>query len=133
MKYLHKGGITVDVRLRDTDSPTPLLTISVTDTGPGIADHQIPLLFKQFSQVCILHREFADTLLRGLTPSRANISAHAHTCVHTSAFCRLLGQKTRQFDARLFSLEPNHCSNSWTQIAPSASTEGQGWAWRSGA
>lgn len=54
-KFTHEGTITLKVREYnsdpDHDMPGPHIRISVVDTGIGISEHDMPLLFEAFRQV----------------------------------------------------------------------------------
>jgi PAS domain S-box-containing protein len=50
-KFTHKGEIRIDVRMRDSESPTMVtLGFDVTDTGIGMSQEQVLHLFSPFSQ-----------------------------------------------------------------------------------
>ncbi|MDO9383220.1 MAG: ATP-binding protein [Hyphomicrobiaceae bacterium] len=53
VKFTDAGSIRLDVDLCEPAADTPELKLSfvVTDTGRGIAEHNLPLLFQRFSQV----------------------------------------------------------------------------------
>jgi PAS domain S-box-containing protein len=50
-KFTDEGSITVHARVKDSPSGHPEITISVTDTGPGISQEDQKKLFQPFSQV----------------------------------------------------------------------------------
>lgn len=64
IKYTDKGDITV--RLRYRLGPANALDISVKDSGIGIAAHEIPQLFKPFTQITAPQKRRADGAGMGL-------------------------------------------------------------------
>lgn len=52
IRYTERGSVRIEFAARDTDaSGAQTLAISVSDTGPGVAPAQIPLIFKEFTQL----------------------------------------------------------------------------------
>ncbi len=50
-KFTDEGEITVDAMVETNSAGVPMVRISVTDTGPGIAEEDQGKLFQAFSQV----------------------------------------------------------------------------------
>ncbi|WP_322070448.1 ATP-binding response regulator [Paraburkholderia bannensis] len=52
IRYTERGSVRIEFAARDTDaSGAQTLAIVVSDTGPGLAPAQIPLIFKEFTQL----------------------------------------------------------------------------------
>lgn len=51
IKFTEKGSVTLTITKEQTDSSTMRLLFAITDTGIGIPEDKIPLLFQPFSQV----------------------------------------------------------------------------------
>ncbi len=52
LKFTETGGVAIDVTLQNTEkNNSPILSISVQDSGPGIAEHDIDKIFNAFAQV----------------------------------------------------------------------------------
>jgi len=51
IKFTEKGSVTINVDCLDQSDDVARLEMSVSDTGIGIADHDIPMLFHQFVQL----------------------------------------------------------------------------------
>ena len=50
-KFTNQGSITIHAHLIQQESDVPMISIDVTDTGMGIAEKDLPLLFEAFRQV----------------------------------------------------------------------------------
>ncbi|MEI6061614.1 MAG: PAS domain S-box protein [Bacteroidota bacterium] len=50
LKFTEEGGIAVRTRIDYIDADTSRLIVEVQDSGPGIAEHELGTLFKQFEQ-----------------------------------------------------------------------------------
>ncbi|MDZ4315976.1 MAG: ATP-binding protein [Azonexus sp.] len=62
VKFTAKGTIRIEGRVVETVGPTNVLEFSVSDTGIGIAENKLALLFQPFSQVDASNtREYAGT------------------------------------------------------------------------
>jgi signal transduction histidine kinase/CheY-like chemotaxis protein/HPt (histidine-containing phosphotransfer) domain-containing protein len=51
IKFTEEGTITIDIRLQSTQPEKIVLRFAVTDTGIGIPDDKLQILFKDFAQV----------------------------------------------------------------------------------
>lgn len=62
LKFTHKGGVTVEIKLESRKEKTAHLRFSITDTGIGIPEEKRKLLFKPFSQAdSSMSRQYGGT------------------------------------------------------------------------
>ncbi len=50
LKFTEEGGVVVSAKAQEISEGRVMLRLSVTDTGPGIAEADLPMLFERFSQ-----------------------------------------------------------------------------------
>lgn len=68
VKFTERGGVSVQVAASESNGAGVRLDARVSDTGPGIAEHEVPRLFQQFEQMAAGHRAGGTGL--GLAISR---------------------------------------------------------------
>ncbi len=74
VRFTDHGGITISTRLTDSH-----LTVSVSDTGRGIAEEDLPTLFREFTQVHAQDGSEAHGSGLGLAISKQLIELHGGT------------------------------------------------------
>ena len=70
VKFTHRGGVRIEVEVKETNPDSSVLAFHVHDTGVGLTPQQIAKLFRSFSQADVsTTRTYGDTGL-GLVISR---------------------------------------------------------------
>ncbi|MBI2429588.1 MAG: hybrid sensor histidine kinase/response regulator [Ignavibacteriales bacterium] len=73
-----EGKVTIDVKM-DHNAPSPTMMISVTDTGIGIPQEELPILFDHFRQASTAKRTTEKGTGLGLAICKLIVQAHGGT------------------------------------------------------